>query len=373
MQNEYSNSDIITMLSYIDARPDYKHWLEIISSVANYVNNDLIAEQLLLTRFREEKTGELKSKIKNRTQKHTIGTLIYFAKLGGFKFERSNIRNYNDKKLIVEKKKYILPERKRLNYRFFDAVAIEYFNQILKETKCRLTASQKTLDAFPNAKKEREYTLCGNGKVVNKNCSAKIFNESKQLVKFPDYKVLNDNFYIVQATESEIIKAIGNGFAMIFSALKNENEKVIERKIDAFLSAELFAIDIDNNVPAIDENGLKIKDANGKQIFRKKTTSEGYLTFEDAISMELTQDCIAVYTTPTHSPDHHKFRIVFDFDEIIYSAELVKDVIKTLVNKYGADQNATSVVNVFYGNVNAKIYIPKTAEIIEYKDGELCQ
>lgn len=378
-KTQYNQSDLIEILSYVDSRPPHDEWVNIISAVANHINNDAIAEQILLSHFREEKPGEIAYKIKHRTSKHNIGYLIgKHAKPGGFKFDNTENQqhNFNYKKQVVEKKKYVLPEKKRLIYRFYDKNAIECFNGILKETGNRLTASQKTVDTFPNAKKDREYTFCINRKIVNKNCCAKIFKETNQLIELSYHTTLNDNFEPIRVIESDIPEIIKNGYAMIFSEMEVESDKyfINGRSIDKFICAELIAIDIDNKVPLLDDAGNKVKDANNRVVYRRKTIDEGYLTFDDAISMELTQQAICVYTTPTHTPEHHKFRIIFDFDEIIFNAELVKDVIKSIGEKYGGDENATSIVNIFYGNVNAKIYIPKTTELIEYKNGvELCQ
>lgn len=361
--NEYTHADIIEMLSYIPSRPDYGEWITVISAIANHVQNDVVAEQILSTHFREEKKGELRYKIQKRTSKHSLKSLIKLAKESGMKFDGSDDnkeKNFNTKNFVAEKKKYQLPEKKQAYYSFYDPEARDYMTSLLRNGTNRLDACSQVLDKFPDTPKEREYLFCINRSIINKNCNASIFRKKQEIKKLDDYTMLNSNFKIVSLTKSYLseglTKIIGSGYSMVFSYLKNNSGHVLKRSAENFISADLFAIDIDNVV---------------KLTKKRKTDEEGYLSLAKAIEMPLSREAICLYSTPSDTDEHNRFRVIFEIDETITNAELLKDVMKSIGVNYGADEQTTSEANVFYGNTNAMIYIPNTSEVLNYKNGVL--
>lgn len=78
-----TESDIEEMLRYVPARPAYEDWLRIASAVWSVLPFE--AGTTLLNRWSpEEKPGEYTAKWKNRLQSIGIGTLVHYAKQGGF-------------------------------------------------------------------------------------------------------------------------------------------------------------------------------------------------------------------------------------------------------------------------------------------------
>ena len=83
----FTESDIEEMLSYISPRPDYEDWLRISSAVWSVLPCD-VGTTLLKKWSPEEKPGEYEAKWKNRLERITVGTLVYYARQGGYDARR---------------------------------------------------------------------------------------------------------------------------------------------------------------------------------------------------------------------------------------------------------------------------------------------
>jgi hypothetical protein len=73
-----------TMLASIPARPDYDTWLRIVSAVANSLESEAEAIEMLKRWSPEEGEGEYAEKIKARLSEINFGTLVHFAAEHGF-------------------------------------------------------------------------------------------------------------------------------------------------------------------------------------------------------------------------------------------------------------------------------------------------
>ena len=88
----FTATDIAEMLSFIPSRPDYDKWLRIASAVWSELPAGDGA--MLLNQWSpEEQDGEYMSKHKVRLERITIGSLIHYAKEGGWKGRRGKFRS----------------------------------------------------------------------------------------------------------------------------------------------------------------------------------------------------------------------------------------------------------------------------------------
>lgn len=75
------------------------------------------------------------------------------------------------------------------------------------------------------------------------------------------------------------------------------------------------------------------------------------LSLEQAQENEFVQRCAAIlYTTPSHTPEHHRFRIVFELERDITDAEEMKNAYRGISKKFGGDPSCTDACRMFYGS-----------------------
>jgi len=103
-------------------------------------------------------------------------------------------------------------------------------------------------------------------------------------------------------------------------------------------------LDIDNSKEL---NGVKVR----------KTDSEGYLPFHKVVENETVQQtCFMCYTTPSHTDDWNRFRMVYCLPEVVTDVERYKHIIKAFVDRTGADEACKSPVHIYYGNTQAEMH-----------------
>lgn len=103
-----------------------------------------------------------------------------------------------------------------------------------------------------------------------------------------------------------------------------------------FLSSQLLVFDIDNKT-VID----------GAEVYQPN------LTIEQALANPvIRQHAAYLYPTPSHTPDWHRFRIVFLLPEAITDPGVYKTLIQQIGAQHipGYDPATTSITNLFYGN-----------------------
>lgn len=323
--------EVKEMLKYIEARPDYDKWIKIISAVGNSFDHNT-ALDILLSRFRDEKPKEHEIKLKNRLSHITLATLIYYAKQNGYKrtLLRTNPVRTNNLKLTRIRENQPQPVKfidikKDFYYRFDDnteeRIAIMTYQQGLS----RFEAERIVMRQTPELPKERAYRIAINEKVKNKTT---------------DYKTLNSNFKNRVLTIKEIADHIGKGFSFIGAEFKTDEKQNIIRNNANWLCSELITLDIDNG-----------------------------LSLEDAFNIEQTEHALLVYTTPSHTPEKHRFRILFDLPYLETNQERYREILKSFIKIYKADEQCKDLARLFFGNTNATIYLIRTGEILTYKNG----
>lgn len=82
------------------------------------------------------------------------------------------------------------------------------------------------------------------------------------------------------------------------------------------------------------------------------------LSLEAAFNMPYVQNYASlVYTTPSHTEDVNRFRIVFELEEPIADANRMASALKSLVAMFKADEHCKDPAHFFFGNTNAKIWL----------------
>lgn len=78
---------------------------------------------------------------------------------------------------------------------------------------------------------------------------------------------------------------------------------------------------------------------------------DGGLSIEDALNNEFVKNyCSMMYTTCRHTPEHHRFRLVFILPRTIMKAEEIVSISRSLGRRLGGDMVATDSARMFYGN-----------------------
>ena len=97
-------------------------------------------------------------------------------------------------------------------------------------------------------------------------------------------------------------------------------------------------------------------------------------TLQDVFKDEFTiNNALLLYTSPSHTTENHRFRIVFKLNESYTDHKQLETVIKHLIDYYKSDKNCSDCTHFFYGNTKAKvkvfnkIYTPKLKPQIEGK------
>jgi hypothetical protein len=134
-----------------------------------------------------------------------------------------------------------------------------------------------------------------------------------------NFGVLTRNCENVEVTLHELAEAVNEGHP--FCA-----QHVDTRKDENFICSDVVAVDIDD--------GMRLTEALDNQFVKQ------YGGF--------------VYTTPSHTDEHHRFRIVFQTDRTITDAGEMTAVYRGLIRKFGGDKACKDACRVFYGSTGSK-------------------
>lgn len=127
-------------------------------------------------------------------------------------------------------------------------------------------------------------------------------------------------FEPIDVTISQLEELAGWGYCFSYQ-FTNQH-----RKTENFLQSDILAIDMDGG----------------------RTISE---CFADPIVKDY---CSLFYTTPRHTPDHHRFRLVFALPRTITNVNELKGATLALSRRLGGDLSATDGARMFYGSSEGK-------------------
>lgn len=159
-----------------------------------------------------------------------------------------------------------------------------------------------------------------------------------------DMVTLNQGYSSVTLHMDDIVHHILEGHALNAAWLDRDSEGRSSRKNEAFQQAQLILLDIDNSIT---ENDIK----------RKRTESEGYVPIERMIYDEvIKQFAFLVYTSPSHTKDWHRYRLVFCLPEPITDRDQYRKILRAFIKRYRSDEACKDPVRAYYGNRNAEIH-----------------
>lgn len=130
-----------------------------------------------------------------------------------------------------------------------------------------------------------------------------------------NFSVLTRCFENADVTLSQLAEAVNAGHP--FCAQHRDI-----RKDENFICADVVAVDIDS--------GMRLSEALSNQFVKQ------YGGF--------------VYTTPSHTDEHHRFRIVFQTARTIADADEMTAVYQGLIRKFGGDKSCQDACRAFYGS-----------------------
>jgi hypothetical protein len=84
--------------------------------------------------------------------------------------------------------------------------------------------------------------------------------------------------------------------------------------------------------------------------------------FDDTLTLEeaqaspfIQQHCAFLYTTPSHTTEHHRFRAVFLLDDTITEAKVWADCLYGLAIRLGSDRSIKDAGRMFFGSLDAEV------------------
>jgi hypothetical protein len=153
---------------------------------------------------------------------------------------------------------------------------------------------------------------------MNKNICIAINNKVVNKIKEGDsylWKSLATDFTNVELSLEEFAESINSGYA--YCAQHTE-----ERNQDNFLRTNVMSVDIDG--------GMTVKQALDHDFFR----SYGAI----------------LYTTVSHTAEHHRFRLIFVTEQVIQNAAKARLAITGLIRKFDGDKSCSDACRAFFGS-----------------------
>ncbi|MBD2598270.1 PriCT-2 domain-containing protein, partial [Nostoc spongiaeforme FACHB-130] len=164
-----------------------------------------------------------------------------------------------------------------------------------------------------------------------------------------DFKKLAANFRDAEGTLEDVQQHIKAGHAICAGLLGNK-----WRSKANVIGSQWLLLDIDNSSIARDEDGKPIKDDFGNSI----KVYDPELTIEQALVHPFIQKhCALMYTTASHKPDWHKFRLIFPLPQYVEGADTVEACTRFLMQQLPHDPACKDASRVFYGNTEAEFLI----------------
>jgi hypothetical protein len=161
-----------------------------------------------------------------------------------------------------------------------------------------------------------------------------------------DFKKLAGNFIDVEGTLADVQQHIKAGHAICAGLLGGK-----WRSKANVIGSQWLLLDIDNSNIARDAYDKPIKDENGNYI----KVYDHQLTIEEALAHPfIKKHCALIYTTASHKPEWHKFRLVFLLPEYVQGADTVEACTRFLMQQLPHDPACKDASRVFYGSTEAE-------------------
>ncbi|QHG21154.1 PriCT-2 domain-containing protein [Nostoc sp. ATCC 53789] len=161
-----------------------------------------------------------------------------------------------------------------------------------------------------------------------------------------DFKKLAGNFIDVEGTLADVQQHIKAGHAICAGLLGGK-----WRSKANVIGSQWLLLDIDNSNIARDAYDKPIKDENGNYI----KVYDHQLTIEEALAHPfIKKHCALIYTTASHKPEWHKFRLIFLLPEYVQGADTVEACTRFLMQQLPHDPACKDASRVFYGSTEAE-------------------
>ncbi|MCC5612087.1 PriCT-2 domain-containing protein [Nostoc sp. CHAB 5834] len=161
-----------------------------------------------------------------------------------------------------------------------------------------------------------------------------------------DFKKLAANFQDTEGTIEDVQEHIKAGHAICAGLLDGK-----WRSKANVIGSQWLLLDIDNSDVARDEDGKPIKDDFGNSI----KVYDPQLTISEALAHPfIKKHCALIYTTASHKPEWHKFRLVFLLPEYVQGADTVEACTRFLMQQLPHDPACKDASRVFYGSTEAE-------------------
>lgn len=152
-----------------------------------------------------------------------------------------------------------------------------------------------------------------------------------------------DGWVNAEMSEEELLNHVREGYAFSQAVLKPGVGTKKPEKTDV-QEAWLICVDIDNAVSTYNKETKK-------QDKRIKTVAEGYYSIDDVKADSFVNSYgMFVYTTPNHTPDWNRFRIVFLLNEPVCNSEDYTKFSQILIKKFDSDKSCSNIERLWYGS-----------------------
>ena len=160
-----------------------------------------------------------------------------------------------------------------------------------------------------------------------------------------NWETLATGFEDRKGTIDDIMGGVKSGHALCAGLLGGKR-----RSKANVIGSEWVLLDIDNSDTLKDENGKPVLGEDGKAV---KVYSK-QLTLDEAIAHPFVQKhCSLIYTTASHKPDWHKFRLVFLLPQYVEGSEAVEAMVRMLMEHFPHDPACKDASRVFFGSTAA--------------------
>lgn len=119
-----------------------------------------------------------------------------------------------------------------------------------------------------------------------------------------------------------------HGHPICCASLKTNQQGYARRALASFISAQIFGVDVDH----------------GQRPF-ESLRDDPYLQ----------KNALFAYTTPSHTEEHPRFRIIFITPHPVRSTEHYKKLVIEISDRYQGDKNARDAVRLWFGNPDAQV------------------
>lgn len=302
-------------LKFIPSRPSYHEWIMVIAAIGNSFSHD-DALTLLLERFRDEEPNQHFYKLQHRLHLISLSSLFFIAKQYGYRNlsnrQRHNVPLCKDVP-VISNCIYIKSTEDNLLWHFEDDVLEERAAIYQYYTKVpRQEAEKRLIIENPNAPRQRCYRIAINKSVRNKSYTPELLTTRFENLVLP-----------VDDISSLICE---EGFAFCCGVFQENEDGGFRRSNNNWIGSELLAVDID-----------------------------GGMNIEEALSLPLAHEAILAYTTPSHTPKRHRFRLLFRLPHFETSPHLYKAIVQRFIEDFRADKQCSDCCRAFFGNSNATI------------------